>query len=380
MSHHRLAIHPAPFKPSRLSIPPSPFSPLSPLTPASTPQKHPRTTELSTSTTPAPPAPNTPLQWVWTCHTCTRAYPLGATRRCLDDGHYFCAGTTTVQLWRKGSRTRKTRRHKACASEFDYLGWKGWGRWKRACLKPVKILQSDANKNCWTQCDYPSQCRWGKIVGIHTPTPTQTAFDVPSFGASVLHTSIAELPTLDECFASSPPSEFGVGSGLEAGAKMEDLGSTTPTSTCSLSTCLAQTRESSQVHMLDADAILSMPSTPSTMDIACIDPALLALTDPSHTSLAHTPLAPATSNQQSSMVDGTRNLLFGHRATSRRQIDFSSVSNMRRKNRRGYGLLRLTLQEPLTRVESPRVDGDVFGRCSALERVERGNESAVNVG
>lgn len=31
-------------------------------------------------------------------------------------------------------------------------------------------------KDCWNRCDYPSECRWGKRVGIHTPSPSTPNF------------------------------------------------------------------------------------------------------------------------------------------------------------------------------------------------------------
>ncbi|KAF3033573.1 hypothetical protein E8E12_004504 [Didymella heteroderae] len=229
MPKQHLTIHSAPFKPSHLSIPPSPSSPLSPLTPAKPETRATPTSfivrEITTQSVPA-----TPLQWVWTCDACHSAYPLGATRRCLDDGHPFCAGTTIVKKWHHDSPKRRVKRHKACASEFDYLGWKGWGRWRRASLAPrlrpkgtstartemtgvtgITDVEEDAKKkDCWRDCDYPSQCRWGKRVGIHTPYPTPTrtrfSFDGAAITTSVLDTPI-NLPSLDDCFAASPLSD-----------------------------------------------------------------------------------------------------------------------------------------------------------------------------
>ncbi|KAF2147265.1 uncharacterized protein K452DRAFT_217695, partial [Aplosporella prunicola CBS 121167] len=103
-----LTINPAPFRSSPLAIPPSPFSPRLPLTPpASKPvsiastdsdSDSSSTTSTSTSTkraltsptTPLSPPPAPALRWIWQCHICKSVYPLGATRRCLDDGHFFC--------------------------------------------------------------------------------------------------------------------------------------------------------------------------------------------------------------------------------------------------------------------------------------------------
>lgn len=103
---------------------------------------------------------------------------------------------------------KKTIRHQACASEFDYQGWKAWGTWRRALaeeveaaelrlereaqgldpygnivpsegqwrngrwtqkLTPLKPTHDFWKKNCSDKCDYPSECRWGKQYGVHTP-------------------------------------------------------------------------------------------------------------------------------------------------------------------------------------------------------------------
>ncbi|KAF1992907.1 hypothetical protein P154DRAFT_451593, partial [Amniculicola lignicola CBS 123094] len=62
--------------------------------------------------------------WIWQCHECQRIYSIGATRRCLEDGHYFCCGTTTKN-WRKSLNPKKAtkQRHRLYANEFDYAGW-----------------------------------------------------------------------------------------------------------------------------------------------------------------------------------------------------------------------------------------------------------------
>jgi hypothetical protein len=119
---------------------------------------------------------------MWQCHQCHRSYHLAATRRCLDDGHSFCSGTTTVKAWRKPTQRRTKRHHHACASEFDYSGWKAWGRWRRGGLRKSSLSSekekaegvttgrvSSVKKDCWNTCDYPSECRWGRRFGIHTP-------------------------------------------------------------------------------------------------------------------------------------------------------------------------------------------------------------------
>lgn len=96
----------------------------------------------------------------------------------------------------------RAKRHRACASEFDYQGWKAWGRWKRSGKEEEEMgdevslssgesesSSSDGiyddddeggkeedtcgstplTKDCWTMCDYPSECRWGSRLGVHSP-------------------------------------------------------------------------------------------------------------------------------------------------------------------------------------------------------------------
>ncbi|KAK6438939.1 hypothetical protein LTR95_004856 [Oleoguttula sp. CCFEE 5521] len=173
-----LNLTPIPFRSSRLAVPSSPFSPLSPLSP--------RKPGFSTSTTLhdrhssliLPPPPPKPLNWLWQCHLCSRIYALGTTRRCLDDGHYFCAGTP---VWKRDRKTgkRSCKKGRACASEFDYAGWKARGEWRRDVVAQVKVAKmlrgeqivSEVNspqmkKDCWANCDYPSECRWGKQFGV----------------------------------------------------------------------------------------------------------------------------------------------------------------------------------------------------------------------
>ncbi|ORY16029.1 hypothetical protein BCR34DRAFT_477009, partial [Clohesyomyces aquaticus] len=93
---HHLSIHTTPFKPSLLAIPPSPFSPRLPLTPSPKSLSYLTTSKSTSSSTsypppePSNPRPTFPLQWLWQCHQCCRQYSLGVTRRCLDDGHFFC--------------------------------------------------------------------------------------------------------------------------------------------------------------------------------------------------------------------------------------------------------------------------------------------------
>ncbi|PIA95669.1 hypothetical protein CB0940_10125 [Cercospora beticola] len=232
----QLTISPAPYKSSHLAIPPSPFSPRLPISPPASPPTKQSSKNLVhlerrkahvKSTTELLPPPSDPLHWLWQCHKCNRVYQLGVTRRCLDDGHLFCAGTTVVKKCR-GKNGRVVRRHAACASEFDYQGWKQWGVWRRSVGEQIEAAeallnaeeafesvfgpasasplipteskwingtwmqkaahartlsgslkasknyweksQADLKKDCWERCDYPSECRWGKQYGVKTPT------------------------------------------------------------------------------------------------------------------------------------------------------------------------------------------------------------------
>ncbi|GAB7344422.1 hypothetical protein MBLNU457_2271t1 [Dothideomycetes sp. NU457] len=165
-----------------------PFSPQIPITPPLSPPNSFSSSlaRKETISTTAPPPPKDPLAWLWQCHLCHRTYRLGVTRRCLDDGHRFCSGVTV--LARKGSQT-KVKRHKACASEFDYQGWATWGDWRRtaqeideletaavkSCVSPLfgrekspdvspTTTTAPSKKNCERNCNYPSECRWGRKI------------------------------------------------------------------------------------------------------------------------------------------------------------------------------------------------------------------------
>lgn len=91
------------------------------------------------------------MPWIWSCHKCHTRYPLGATRRCLQDGHYFCGGTTVDPI------SGKVKKHRACVSEFDYTGWEDFGKWKGATNG--RSVRHRA-KHCQDECDFPSCCHW----------------------------------------------------------------------------------------------------------------------------------------------------------------------------------------------------------------------------
>lgn len=128
-----------PFDPSRA------FAPLSPT--------------ISAQRTPPPPKP---LAWVWECHLCRSRYPLGATRRCLLDGHFYCSGETDCR------NLKKKKRGQSCSSEFDYIGWRSMEQWKRKLRKNGMFIIAREPEGC-ENCEFPSQCRYANHnpVGKH---------------------------------------------------------------------------------------------------------------------------------------------------------------------------------------------------------------------
>ncbi len=111
--------------------------------------------------------PFQPLPWVWTCHRCRQSYRLGVTRQCLEDGHLFCTGRTSLTTGKRvhegethsGGRRRKKRQEQSCSSSFDYSGWAEWQAWRREVLGKEESREAD-EKCCWLNCDFPSECRW----------------------------------------------------------------------------------------------------------------------------------------------------------------------------------------------------------------------------
>ena len=106
--------------------------------------------------------PLIPMPWIWSCHKCHTRYLLGATRRCLNDGHYFCGGVTVERF------TGRVKKHRACVSEFDYTGWEEFSEWKRATSGPIPRLGSG---HCEDECKFPSSCHWNKQHAAHNMEP-----------------------------------------------------------------------------------------------------------------------------------------------------------------------------------------------------------------
>lgn len=155
------------YKPSGLRVLSGPVSPASPLSPLPSQLHFPLlpTARFSPSTptfgsiSKYMEAPPEPMPWLWSCHKCHSRYPLGATRRCLNDGHPFCGGTSVDKV------TGKIKRHRACASEFDYIGWEDFGSWRSKTVKHHKPA-TKFRKDCEHHCDFPSACHWKTR---HTP-------------------------------------------------------------------------------------------------------------------------------------------------------------------------------------------------------------------
>ncbi|KAL8762282.1 MAG: hypothetical protein Q9184_001694 [Pyrenodesmia sp. 2 TL-2023] len=98
--------------------------------------------------------PPSPYRWMWYCHQCRTGYELGVTRRCLIDDHQLCYGQPVKKRSKKGKK-----KHQACQSEFDYVGWQNWGAWKRL---GTRSEEEPVQRNCSARCDWPSQCRWAR--------------------------------------------------------------------------------------------------------------------------------------------------------------------------------------------------------------------------
>ncbi len=128
----------------------------------------------------------------------------------------------------KRNGNKKVMRHKACQSEFDYQGWKTWGNWRRSVVEQTEaeakmdemlngdgmilcvpdevepeqqIVKDRHTKDCWNTCDYPSECRWGKKVGVESSSPEKAVtVTVPSSkpSSSAMETEHRELETLDD--------------------------------------------------------------------------------------------------------------------------------------------------------------------------------------
>ncbi|GAM86610.1 hypothetical protein ANO11243_046240 [Dothideomycetidae sp. 11243] len=96
-----------------------------------------------------------PVPWRWQCHVCNRRYQVGVTRRCLEDGHYFCTGRTLISGVGEPSMVVE---HPPCTSVFDYCAWESIGEERRRLIRDG----SDGRTDCWSGCDWPGSCIWEK--------------------------------------------------------------------------------------------------------------------------------------------------------------------------------------------------------------------------
>lgn len=55
--------------------------------------------------------------------------------------------------------------------------WLNNGRWAK---QKLSLMKDAWRKNCSDKCDYPSECRWGKQYGVHTPVKATSVVVVPS--------------------------------------------------------------------------------------------------------------------------------------------------------------------------------------------------------
>lgn len=143
------------------------------------------------SNLPFPPQPDNPLPWIWQCHLCRNRYPLGVTRRCLYDGHYYCSGGADQP------NLKKKKKGVACSSEFDYDGWEDYGDWRRQVLQLVpnpRILM-----DCET-CDFPSQCR--TPLAISPRKKSKKA--VPPVVLKMPEPSMSDITTIDPKILTHP--------------------------------------------------------------------------------------------------------------------------------------------------------------------------------
>ncbi|KAB8301226.1 hypothetical protein EYC80_003113 [Monilinia laxa] len=214
-----------PSYPSLLKHATSHSSPLSPLTPPR--RLHQRNLLPSPPISPylTKPAPPIPYPWIWRCHICHSVYRLGVTRRCLEDGHYFCSLPTPppspspspmspspsstslpplIPIPKKKKRRR--RQPRGCRAEFDYTGWEQYNQWRRetaaqkseshALQNPRFIPPLKTGKDCHRDCDFPSECQTLHIQSALTPKTRQKSEPEVIFPISL--TSTEERQRLED--------------------------------------------------------------------------------------------------------------------------------------------------------------------------------------
>jgi hypothetical protein len=191
----------APSSISLFTVPPfDPSKALAPLFPASQ-------VEL-------PPPPSQPLAWMWQCHLCRTRYPLGATRRCLLDGHLYCSGETKRPDLEEEKR-------QSCCSEFDYIGWKAMEQWKKEARRSRKFAIAREPRGC-ENCEFPSQCRYASRNVPDTSSGSFGMMDVDLTGTSTFISS-APAESLSRFYQNSIIAfeSTRAGRGVEAGKRKQ---------------------------------------------------------------------------------------------------------------------------------------------------------------
>ena len=128
-----------------------------------------------------PPKP--PQPWRWQCHACRAVYRLSCTRRCLQCGHIMCPGGPATA----GTSRKRQRRAGPCRSEFDYLGWSAWGRWRRqeedvdggGRTEEREARFFSRAHSCFERCDYPSECHHVRDALVRRRDPGNRAQATP---------------------------------------------------------------------------------------------------------------------------------------------------------------------------------------------------------
>ncbi|KAL9587161.1 MAG: hypothetical protein Q9212_000434 [Teloschistes hypoglaucus] len=188
----------APAQPSLLRHVSAPRSPASPLEATAKRLRYALPIRLNDSAPSMAPStvssgpPPSPHKWMWYCHQCRTGYEIGVTRRCLIDDHKLCYGQTIRK------KAKKPKRVKACQSEFDYVGWANWGEWKRK--QPGSDSQAEEQqpkRDCFGNCDWPSQCRWAPKQQVQPEKETAQEADPQSSACTNAEPTPGAKPTTD---------------------------------------------------------------------------------------------------------------------------------------------------------------------------------------
>ena len=223
-----------PLRSSQLTVPPSPTSPRTPLQPPARLHLRPMIPSSPLSPSFITRAPDTPYPWIWRCHVCNSVYSLGVTRRCLEDGHFFCSlpfqitpstpsdslknePLSAEELAQKSKEERRKRKQKprqACRSEFDYAGWNKYNIWRRE----ICIIQAEKNRtsdiegdpylpNCWMECDFPSECHNTRLERLRAMRKAvELSRDRPHFNSLEWDAQAVEIEAkIENMLDDSPP-------------------------------------------------------------------------------------------------------------------------------------------------------------------------------